>query len=631
MTLNLVILRPEFFQLFGFFVLLRYGTGNLVKPVAEFLTVTHQNEGHQKGSHTSVFKGYFFSPAHKSENGSVPTAGPNHAVSALCMWAVLWSLLCSFLLFYSPLHTVFLGGCFQKDEYSLQQCGILFLTAAFVLSVSLGWQKAAAICHTEYIYQAMQAQMGQHLQIIATDLMSVYLCLELQSFSQVVLCGLNSKSAYSLEAAMKYFQLSAFRSCQLLQGVGFIYWQRGETNLSHIENQAYRTRTEPSLLLLLGIWLVTTGFQWKQATAPLHFWVPDVYMGAWSSVSLWITVLPKIAVLGFWTHHWHSLWRRSFGNAQAQFRGLSMIVGAFAPLAQTNLKRLLAYSSIGHMGLLLMPQCSTRYGSSENLSGFFSNTFTLPGDSVGAQWTHMFIYIVINLGVWGLIMWPMVRPHRIPRTNLQPFGEKQKNIQTSSSEDKEVFRSLASSIGTKASGPQYIWDLKGLNQSSARAAFRWAVFMTSQAGLPPVYGFQGKAGILWSSLNNGLQALVAIALRTTLVGSVYYLKVLKVCYVDNPTSWRTYGKYSSLTAYIVAISVAFLLIGLWHGNSQFQFTHILALKVLLSILIFYFFLLFFYLFDSCTKQSNFTLESYLVFFLLKNLFIIIKGVYKNLV
>jgi NADH-quinone oxidoreductase subunit N len=99
--------------------------------------------------------------------------------------------------------------------------------------------------------------------ISATDLMSLYLCLELQSFSLVVLCGLNSKSAYSLEAAMKYFLLSAFRSILLLLGVSFLYWQTGETNLSHIENLRKRTRLEPSLGLALGIWLVRIGLLWK--------------------------------------------------------------------------------------------------------------------------------------------------------------------------------------------------------------------------------------------------------------------------------------------------------------------------------------------------------------------------------
>jgi NADH:ubiquinone oxidoreductase subunit 2 (subunit N) len=173
----------------------------------------------------------------------------------------------------------------------------------------------------------------------------------------------------------------------LLLGVGFIYWQTGETNLSHIESLVNRTRTEPSLLLALGIWLVTMGLLWKLAVAPLHFWVPDVYMGAWSSVSLWITVLPKIAVLGFWTHHWHTIWCRNFGNALAFFRGLSMIVGSIAPLAQTNLKRLLAYSSVGHMGLILMPLCINSsqsvnqsslslFDRSRSLKEFRGNTFS---------------------------------------------------------------------------------------------------------------------------------------------------------------------------------------------------------------------------------------------------------------
>lgn len=125
--------------------------------------------------------------------------------------------------------------------------------------------------------------------------------------------------------------------------------------------------------------------------------------------------MPKIAVLGFWTVHWQALWRSSFGSTLAFFRILSMIIGGFAPLAQTSLKRLLAYSSIGHMGLLLMPLC-VQYGQNAGV-----------GD-LGALWTHMFIYILINLGVWGLIMWPITRP---------------------------------ATPSVKRAGPQYIWDLKG--------------------------------------------------------------------------------------------------------------------------------------------------------------------------
>lgn len=602
------MLRPEFFFLFGFLVQLWYGTGGVVTPVTEQITVAEMKIQQQsnfaqqadctQSEHTLIDQAVLNEQVHFSEGpgGYFSTApgggrgkgissstrnsftteaameaisGPNHAASALTLWRLLWCFLRAAQMFYGPLQSVYLGGCFQKDHYTSMQCGILFLTGLFVLRVSYGWQKTAAISHPEYVYQAMLALMGQYLLIQTTDLMSMYLCMEQQSFSLVVLCGLNSKSAYSIEAAMKYFQLSAFRSCQLLLGIGFIYWQTGETKIRIIENIAESTRNEPSLLQLLGIWFVSTGLLWKQAAAPLHFWVPDVYTGAWSSVSLWITVLPKIAVLGFWTHHWQALWSSSFGSTLAFFRILSMIIGGFAPLAQTNLKRLLAYSSIGHMGLLLMPLC-VQYGTNGDvntyqgpLQGYFSpapgggrgegvgapdrgllwrGVSASTGD-IGALWTHMFIYIQINLGVWGLIMWPVTRP---------------------------------ATPSVKRAGPQYIWDLKGLNQSSATAAFRWAVMMTSLAGLPPVYGFQGKAQILWDSVNNGQYTTVAIALLYTLVGAVYYLKVMKVCYVDNPNSWRTYAKTSPITAYIVAISVRFMMLGLWCGNIMFQYTHLLA-------------------------------------------------------
>ena len=567
MTLDLILFRPEFFLLFGFFVLLWYGTGNLVSPVAEILTVTKQST--VSAHHNSA------EPVNQSL-----TRGPNHAASPLTQWAVIWCFLSFQQAVSCPMHIVFLGGSFQKDAYSLQQCRLQFLTGCFVLRVSYGWQKVARIFHTEYVYQAMQALIGQYQQIMATDQMSLYLCMEQQSFSQVVLCGQNSKSAYSLEAAMKYFLLSAFRSCQTLQGIGFIYWQTGETSLPHIEKIVERTRASPSLLTALGIWLVSTGLLWKQAAAPLHFWVPDVYMGAWSSVSLWITVQPKIAVLGFWTHHWHTIWSMSFGSALTLFRAFSMIVGRIAPLAQTNIKRLLAYSSVGHMGLLLMPLCRSALPNGESsYSTIFMDT---PGDSVCVLWSYMIIYVIINLGAWGMQFWPIYRPVSLFEPS-KAFAESRKI-------------GMGGALAQGASGsptrvrraPQFLWDQKGQNQSSAAAAFRWAVFMTRFAGLPPVYSFQGKAAIIWHRVNNGLFILVAVAQAYTMIGSVYYLKVMKICYVDNPVSWRSYGKLSPITAYIIAISVSIMMIGLWHGNALFQFTHIQALSVSLNNFLLFF-------------------------------------------
>ena len=117
--------------------------------------------------------------------------------------------------------------------------------------------------------------------------------------------------------------------------------------------------------------------------------------------------MPKIAVLGFWTHHWQAIWNMSFRGTLGLFRAFSMIVGRIAPLAQTNLKRLLAYSSVGHIGLILIPLC----GSNLSLNGITEAQVTaIPGDSIGVLWAYMLIYAIINVGVWSMLLWPMYRP-----------------------------------------------------------------------------------------------------------------------------------------------------------------------------------------------------------------------------
>ena len=613
MTLDLILFRPEFFLIFSFFVLLWYGTGNFVTPVAEILTVTNQQAFYKKENRRNGEKRVGLRPLTpiisnrllRSNSTLDACRGPAHPASGQTLWAVVWCFLSFLLCVSSPMHTVFQGGSFQKDAYSQNVCRLLFLSGVFVLRVSYGWQKIRRICHTEYVYQALLALIGQYQQIMATDQMSVYLCMELQSFSLVVLCGLNSKSAYSLEAAMKYFLLSAFRSCLILLGIGFVYWQTGETSLPHIEKIVERKIRAPSLVTALGIWLISTGLLWKQAAAPLHFWVPDVYMGAWSSVSLWITVQPKIAVLGFWTHHWHAIWSMSFGSAQILFRAFSMIVGRIAPLAQTNIKRLLAYSSVGHMGLLLMPLCGNQSGIRPNRtirnSGIAQSALEIfmgtPADSIGVLWAYIIIYVIINVGVWGMQFWPIYRPVSLFRRSTTDSTRRgQSTVFVSAQNSSPQSSPLASKLASGRAAPQFLWDLKGQNKTSARAAFRWAVFMTSLAGLPPVYSFLGKASIIWHRVTNGLFILVTVALRYTMIGSVYYLKVMKIAYVDNRTRPVSYGKVSPLTAYIIAISVFFILIGLWTGSSLFQATHMVALSVSNKPINYLFLILYFFCF-----------------------------------
>nr|YP_009054699.1 NADH dehydrogenase subunit 2 [Ourococcus multisporus]AIK29187.1 NADH dehydrogenase subunit 2 [Ourococcus multisporus] len=461
-------------------------------------------------------------PGNSYLGDTIPASGPGHASALLGAWAIPWCLLGFLLVFYCPLHTLMAGGVFLRDLFSVQLGSLQWIFAAAVLTMTLSWQKSAGIVHPEYISLTLLALLGQHLLMCSTDLMAMYVCLELQSFAVVVLCSLNYNNAYSIEAGIKYFLLSAFSSCLLLLGIGLIYWDTGLTQCHHLVELLNTTYIEPSISLWLGVWLVSLGLLWKLSAAPLHLWVADVYMGAWSSVTLFLSTLPKIAVLGFWIHTWHPLWHATFGNSITVFSALSLMVGALAPLAQTQLKRLLALSSVGHMGFLLMPLSAGQ-------------------EAFAALWTYLILYLITNLAMWGLLMWPFGRP------------------------------------GKNFAGPQYIWDLSALNQTSPAAATAWAGVMLSLAGLPPVAGFLGKLGLFWWALNSHLYILVGAALVATLLSTIYYLRVLKVAYVDMPGNWGSYGKIPSFNAYLIAISWSLLVLLLWHGAPLILSSHLLLL------------------------------------------------------
>nr|AIK66620.1 NADH dehydrogenase subunit 2 [Rotundella rotunda] len=544
MTLDVVCWAPEAFFSLNLLVFLWYGTGAVVSPVTErvSLCVSSLRESKNREKNLSLKERERLSFEHREKERyslqmyrrplslNLPSGGPSHAAGHMSLWAVTLSLLRALLIWNCPLQTLQAGGVFVRDVFSQNLGLFLWIVASLALWVTIGWQKKRGIIHTEYVFLALLSLFGQHLLLMSTDLMALYLCLELQSFSLVVLCALNYTNPYAIEAGMKYFLLSAFRSCLLLLGIGLIYWQTGHTRLSHLRELlsvtsfVYRERGErPSLTLWLGLWLVGLGLLWKLAAAPLHLWAADVYMGAWSSVTLWISTLPKIAVLGFWTHTWHPIWTTAFGSAAAIFSGLSLLVGAFAPLAQTHLKRLLAFSSIGHMGLMLM--C---------LSG--------GNEGFRALWAHMGIYIVTSLAVWSLYMWPFGRPK------------------------------------SQSPGPQYLWDLAGLNHSSPVRATAWAGAMVSLRGLPPLAGFLGKLGLFWWRLNTSQYVLLSLALLSTVVSTVYYLRVLKISYVDRPQSWSSYGPLHSSNAYMISRAWVFLCLLLWHGTPILLRGHLLALR-----------------------------------------------------
>jgi NADH-quinone oxidoreductase subunit N len=545
MALSLIVWAPEVFLCTILLYILFYGTGPVVNIMTESWFVIPVSANSQ--SSPKVTYSVENSVNNSLENGVsrpvLPDAGPSISIVAhLSLLVFLWCLLGSVLIWSNPFYCVMAGGVFVIDSFSqIVNFGLLFYASLCLLCATM-YMENAKIIHTEYLMLVMLSILGMVLLVYTADLMSLYLCLELQSFALVVLCSLNTKNHYTVEAGMKYFLLSAFSSCLLLLGIGLIYWETGLTKISLLRDLFLSLdSSSTSISALLAIWLISLGLLWKLAAAPLHFWAADVYMGALSSVTLLMSTLPKIAVLAFWVHHWHVLWSTFFSDTLFWFSSISLVIGAVAPLAQVHLKRLLAFSSIGHMGFMLMPLV----GGSEGLA---------------ALWVYLMFYCLTSLVVWGLLMWPYNRSMH--------FG----NVVSKYSND-------SSSMFSGTYGPIYIWDLCSLNLAVPAAATAWAIAMLSLAGLPPAAGFVGKLGLFWWGLNQNMYILVYIALLSTLLSSVYYLRLLKVAYIDqNPTKgWGVSLAISPVTAYVISGAVFVLSISLWHSAPFVLTAHYMTL------------------------------------------------------
>lgn len=241
--------------------------------------------------------------------------------------------------------------------------------------------------------------LGGLLVIGSTDLISLYLSLELQSFCFVVLCLIKSESPYCIEAAMKYFLLSALASLILLIGSFYIYNSVGTTNLL-LTTELVTGATggdgaeslKDNIFLKIGVWTLAVGLLWKLAAAPMHFWAADVYTGAPTPVSLVLSTSPKLAILGFWIIAASYLANTVFSGVFFFFSAASMVAGALGALGQIHIKRLIAYSSINHTGLALIPLVG-------GISFSLTSTIAL---------VHVIYYFITSIAVWTLCMWPLL-------------------------------------------------------------------------------------------------------------------------------------------------------------------------------------------------------------------------------
>jgi len=384
---------------------------------------------------------------------------------------------------------VLFNGLFVSDVMA----NLLKLTAYLAVSVTLVYSRQYLIDRNlmrgEFIALLLFALLGMMLMISANSFLIVYLGLELLSLCLYAMVALNRDSAASTEAAMKYFVLGALASGMLLYGMSMIYGATGSLAIPEIARQIAMLSKDGTqhAFLTFGLVFVVCGIAFKLGVVPFHMWIPDVYHGAPTAVTLVIGTAPKLAafamairVLGTGlldlAHDWQQM--------LMIMAVLSMGLGNIAAIAQTNLKRMLAYSTIAHMGFMLLGL----------LSGWVGGNFLNKPDAYAASMFYTIVYVLMSVGSFGMLLF------------LSQKGFECENLD----------------------------DLKGLNRRNPWYAFILLLLMFSLAGVPPTVGFYAKLAVLSAAVNAGQIWLAVVAVVFSLIGAFYYLRIVKLMYFDDP-------------------------------------------------------------------------------------------------
>jgi NADH-quinone oxidoreductase subunit N len=363
----------------------------------------------------------------------------------------------------------------------------------------------------EFFALALFATLGMLVMISASHLLTLYLGLELLSLSLYAMVALRRDSDTATEAAMKYFVLGALASGMLLYGMSMVY---GATGSLAIADVAQRVAEGKALnpILMFGLVFIVAGIGFKLGAVPFHMWVPDVYQGAPTPVTVFIGSAPELAAFALAMR----LLVEALGaqvllaewqNMLAILAVLSMAVGNITAIAQTNLKRMLAYSAIAHMGFMLL--------------GILAGT----PNGYGSAMFYVISYMVMTLGSFGMIL-------------------------------------LLSREGFEA---ENLEDFKGLNQRDRWYAFLMLLIMFSLAGLPVMIGFWAKLAVLQAAFQAGYTGLVVAAVLFSLVGAYYYLRVVKLMYFDDPVDHSPIVANAGQRAVITVNGLAVLILGIVPG------------------------------------------------------------------
>jgi len=372
-------------------------------------------------------------------------------------------------------HVLF-GGSFVVDDFARFLKVLTLIGSAGALLLSFDYLKLEHQEKFEFGVLILLSTLGMLMLISAADLIALYLGLELMSLALYVVAASNRDNVKSTEAGLKYFVLGALSSGMLLYGASLIYGFTGTVSFAGI---AKATQAGASVGLVFGLVFLFVGFCFKISAVPFHMWTPDVYEGAPTPVTAFFAAAPKVAAIAIFvratvvafpgiTHEWQQI---------VVFVSIaSMALGSFAAIGQRNIKRLMAYSSIGHMGYALVGLVA---GTAEGVQGVL---------------IYMSIYVAMTLGTFACIL------------AMRRDG------------------ALVENIG----------DLAGLARTQPAMAFMLAMLLFSLAGIPPLAGFFAKFYVFLAAIKAGFYALAVIGVLTSVVGAYYYLAIVKLMYFDEP-------------------------------------------------------------------------------------------------
>jgi len=415
------------------------------------------------------------------------------------------------------------------DDFTLFIKGLILTSTFFCIFMSLDYMKQESINAFETLLLLLFSTSSMMFLVSSADFISMYLAIELQSLCFYVLAAIKRNSEFSTEAGLKFFLLGAFSSGLLLFGCSLIYGFTGVTNFSELARIFTTTTSLPACEL--GMVFLLVGFLFKITAVPFHMWSPDVYEGAPTPVTAFFIIVPKAALFGVFLR----IFLECFYDFLFPWQKIllvssncSMLLGSLAALSQTRIKRLLAYSSIGHVGYLL--------------AGFACGTI----EGIQALLIYLFVYVFMNINMFAFILCGMRREtlQTVPRI-------------------------------------KFITDLSFLSKTNPLLALTFTITLFSMAGIPPLAGFYSKAFLFFAAMSSNLYVLAVIGVLCSVLSCFYYIRLVKIMYFEGNKNWCSFSLVPVENAITLAITLFFILFFMFYPTPLHLITHKIALTLCL--------------------------------------------------